>query len=221
MKYRGLIFDFDYTLGDSTDGIVMCVNTALERLGYARAKREAVQKTIGLHLEETYRVLTSDVSEHQAAEFAKCFREQADEVMTESSSFYPGVLELLDTWHNQDYYLGIVTTKYHYRIEAILDKYQVSGLFHTIVGGEDVQKPKPDPEGVLKVIEQWKLQKEQILYVGDSLVDAKTAQAAGVDFAGVTTGTTKREELEQYPNVGIAGELRELQRIITHEVFEK
>ena len=48
MKYRGLIFDFDYTLGDSTDGIVMCVNTALERLGYARAKREAVQKTIGL-----------------------------------------------------------------------------------------------------------------------------------------------------------------------------
>ena len=65
------------------------------------------------------------------------------------------------------------------------------------------------------------MQKEQILYVGDSLVDAKTAQAAGVDFAGVTTGTTKREELEQYPNVGIAGELRELQRIISDEVFGK
>lgn len=57
MKYNGLIFDFDYTLGDSTEGIFASVNYALERLGHPQADREAVRKTIGLHLEETYRVL--------------------------------------------------------------------------------------------------------------------------------------------------------------------
>lgn len=40
MKYKGIIFDFDYTLGDSTEGIVTCVNTALRRLGYDTADRE-------------------------------------------------------------------------------------------------------------------------------------------------------------------------------------
>lgn len=91
MKYKGLVFDFDYTLGDSTEGIVISVNYALERLGYAVAEREAVRKTIGLHLEETYRVLTQDEREEQAAEFSRLFVEKADQVMTEFTQLFQGV----------------------------------------------------------------------------------------------------------------------------------
>ena len=130
--------------------------------------------------------------------------------MTENTSFFPGVLELLQKWHRQGMRLAIVTTKYHYRIEAILEKYQASGLFDIIIGGEDVKRPKPDPEGVLQVLGDWQLPKDQALYVGDSLVDARTAQAAGVDFAGVTTGTTSKAELQAYPNVVVAQGLDEL-----------
>ena len=210
MKYKGIIFDFDYTLGDSTEGIVTCVNTALRRLGYDLADREEIRKTIGLDLQQTYLVLTKDANQEQAEKFSSYFREKADQIMTENTSFFPGVLELLQKWHRQGMRLAIVTTKYHYRIEAILEKYQASGLVDIIIGGEDVKRPKPDPEGVLQVLGDWQLPKDQALYVGDSLVDARTAQAAGVDFAGVTTGTTSKAELQAYPNVVVAQGLDEL-----------
>lgn len=214
MKYKGLIFDFDYTLGDSTDGIVLCTNYALECLGYKPAGREAVRKTIGLHLEEIYRVLVraqgkeEKVSEESA--FARLFMEKADEVMTENSSFFPGALELVRKWKAQGYKLAIVTTKYHHRIETILQKYQEPDLFDMIVGGDEVMYPKPDPQGLFQVLEEWGLTKEQALYVGDSLVDARTAQAASVDFAGVTTGTTGKKEMDDYPYVGVFKDLQEL-----------
>lgn len=211
MRYKGLVFDFDYTLGDSTEGIVASANYALERLGYAPAEKEAIRKTIGLHLEETYRVLVKEQGAEGAAaeeaEFPRLFIEKADEIMTEKSSFYPGVLELIRKWKKQGYKLAIVTTKYSYRIEGILEKYHGKDLFHTIIGGDNVNRPKPDPEGVFKVLELWGMSKEEVLYVGDSLVDARTAQAAGVDFAGVTTGTTTKETLEEYPNIGVFAEL--------------
>lgn len=203
MRYKGLIFDFDYTLGDSTDGIVICVNDALEKMGHTMAERESVRRTIGLHLEETYRVLTGDERKEQAAEFSRLFIEKADQVMTDSTCLFPGTLELLEKWKKQGYKLGIVTTKYHYRIDDILKKYQAGDLLDIIVGGDEVKHPKPDPEGVMKVLDQWQMDKSQVLYVGDSLVDARTAQNAGVDFAGVTTGTTGKEELENYPNFGV------------------
>lgn len=214
MKYKGIIFDFDYTLGDSTEGIVTCVNTALRRLGYDLADREEIRKTIGLDLQQTYLVLTKDANQEQAEKFSSYFREKADQIMTENTSFFPGVLELLQKWRRQGKRLAIVTTKYHYRIEAILEKYQASGLFDIIIGGEDVKRPKPDPEGVLQVLGDWQLPKDQALYVGDSLVDARTAQAAGVDFAGVTTGTTSKAELQAYPNVGLAQALDELDGLL-------
>lgn len=218
MKYKGLIFDFDYTLGDSTDGIVICINYALECLGYEPADRETVRKTIGLHLEEVYRVLVSRQGKTlkftEESEFAHLFMEKADQVMTESSSFFPGALALAREWKRRGYKLAIVTTKYHHRIEAILQKYQESGLFDVIVGGDEVKYPKPDPQGIFHVLGEWDLSKEEVLYVGDSLVDARTAQAAGVDFAGVTTGTTAKEEMDDYPHVGVFAGLEELNKIV-------
>lgn len=218
MKYKGLIFDFDYTLGDSTDGIVICINYALECLGYEPADRETVRKTIGLHLEEVYRVLVSRQGKTlkftEESEFARLFMEKADQVMTESSSFFPGALALAREWKRRGYKLAIVTTKYHHRIEAILQKYQESGLFDVIVGGDEVKYPKPDPQGIFHVLGEWDLSKEEVLYVGDSLVDARTAQAAGVDFAGVTTGTTAKEEMDDYPHVGVFAGLEELNKIV-------
>ena len=207
MKYQGLLFDFDYTLGDSTDGIILCTNYALKCLGYQPADRETIRRTIGLHLQEVYHVLVkAQELEGKIAEeneFARLFMERADQVMTEKSSFYPGVLACMRQWKEQGYKLGVVTTKYRHRIEGILEKYQGRELFDIIIGGDSVKHPKPDPEGILQVLEIWSMSKTEALYVGDSLVDARTAQAAGVDFAGVTTGTTTKEALEQYPNIGV------------------
>ena len=51
---------------------------------------------------------------------------------------------------------------------------------------------------------------DEVLYLGDSVVDAQTARAAGVDFAGVLHGMTTREELQAYPHVALMPSLEEL-----------
>ncbi len=218
MQYKGLAFDFDYTLGDSTDGIVACVNYALGQLGYAAAGREAIRRTIGLHLEEVYSVLVTGQGKEEKpgedADFSRLFIEKADQVMTEHTNFYPGALELLGEWKKEGYKIGIVTTKFRYRIEEILQKCQAEGLVDLIIGGDNVNHPKPDPEGIRKALELWGLSREQLLYIGDSLVDAKTAQAAKVDFVGMATGTTTVEELREYPHVGVFTELGEIKGLL-------
>lgn len=212
MKYQAVIFDFDYTLGDATEGIVASVNHGLGKLGYPLASREAIRRTVGLSLEDTYRTLTGDGSREQAKAFAGYFKEKADQVMVESTSLFSDTVDILQELRSRKMKIGIVTTKYHYRMDAILENCQAQVYFDRIVGGEDVKRPKPDPEGIFMVLDAWKLSKDQVLYVGDSVVDAETAEAAEVDFAGVTTGATKREALEQYPHIGVYENLETLKK---------
>ena len=67
---KAVIFDFDYTLGDSSNGIALSINYALERLGYEAQKMDAIRKTIGLSLKETFFTLTSSGDENEAEQFA-------------------------------------------------------------------------------------------------------------------------------------------------------
>lgn len=206
--YRAVIFDFDYTLGDSTGGIVQSVNHGLKSLGYPAQETEAIRKTIGLSLKETFFVLTSCRDEEKAARFSEYFKRKADEVMAASAVLYPAAVEVLPKLKECGVKTAIVTTKYHYRIDQILGKYEMNALIDHIVGAEDVKVEKPDPEGLLQAVRLLGIEKREALYVGDSLVDAVTAERAGVDFAGVLTGTTKREDFNRHSHVCIAENLR-------------
>lgn len=194
---KAAVFDFDFTLGDSAKGIIASVNHALEAMGYAPAEEESIRKTIGLSLPETLRTLTGN--EKDGALFETYFKEKADEVMVPKTTLYDGVTEMLASLHEQGIRLAIVTTKYHYRIERILEVNGIGHLIDEIIGGDDVKNPKPDPEGMMLLEERLGIAPEEILYVGDSVVDAKTAQAAGVAFAAVLTGTTTAEDFAPYP----------------------
>lgn len=214
MQYQAVIFDFDYTLGDSTEGIVVSANDALEKMGYPMANREAIRKTIGLSLPETYQVLTGDKEPEKGETFRRYFVEKADEVMTENSELYPDARNILAYLKENGVRVAVVTTKFDYRIEGILKKCQATEYVSKIVGGNNVSNPKPDPEGTLKVLADWGLAKKEVLYVGDSLVDAKTAQSAGVPFAAVTTGTTMKEDFLPYEKVGVFANLTELMAVL-------
>lgn len=207
---KTIIFDFDYTLGDSTKGIALSTNYALERLGYATADMEAIKRTIGLSLKDTYFKLTNRESLEEAKQFARLFKEKADLVMVDNTKLYAGVKEILQKLRDKGYQTAIVTTKFHYRIEQILHKFEATDLIGLIVGAEDVKVEKPNPEGLLWAIAHLEASREEVLYIGDSLVDAKTAENASVNFAAVLTGTTTREEFEKYSHVYIGTNILEI-----------
>lgn len=212
---KALVFDFDYTLGDSTEGIASSVNYALDKMGFEKRGKEEIKKTIGLSLKDTLFSLTEKDDEESAKKFAELFKEQADRVMVDNTRLYDGVKELLTSVKKAGYKIVILTTKYHCRIEQIFTKYDAIDLLDLIIGGDDVKVEKPNPEGLLWAIDMLSLPKEELLYVGDSLVDAKTAQRAGVDFCAVLTGTTEEKDFDAFPHLYVLEHVVKLSELLT------
>ncbi len=201
---KAVLFDFDYTLGNSEQGIILSANHALTTMGRPEADRDAIRRTIGLTLPHTYTALTGDADEQNAAQFTTLFMQHADRVMTENSVLYEGVPDTLTALKSRGIAIGVVTTKYSFRIRAIFDKYHACHLLDLIVGGDNVKAKKPDPEGVLGALDALQLTRDEVLYVGDSLVDAKTAAAAAVPFCAVLSGTTTALDFAPFAPLCIA-----------------
>lgn len=210
MRYTLYLFDFDYTLADSSRGIVLCFRHVLQRHGYDQVSDEQIKRTIGKTLEESFSLLTGQTDVDVLAGMKSEYTEKAAECMTANTVLYPETKSVLQVLKEQGARLGILSTKYRFRIRELVDREFPAGFFDVIIGGEDVQAPKPSPEGLLKALEQLGVDKAHTLYVGDSVVDALTAQAAGVDFAGVLHGVTTREELQAYPHQSITSTLSRL-----------
>lgn len=210
MNCKAIIFDYDFTLGDTTGGIIGSVKYALSQMGRPTCSDAEIRKTIGLSLVKTYEALTGDTSPENAKVFHDLFVEEADRIMTPSAKWLPYARETLLRLKENGVFLGICTTKFHRRITDILKLTGDDDLIGVIVGGDDVSRQKPDPEGVLKAAAGCPAELSEILYVGDSLTDAEAAFRAGIDFAAVTTGETSAEQFEQYPYVKIMSDLRGL-----------
>ena len=73
-----------------------------------------------------------------------------------------------------------------------------------------MQSHKPDPEGLLWAMDKLGLKREDVLFCGDTTIDAETAQNAGVDFCAVLNGTTPAEAFSAYPSVHISPDLWDL-----------
>lgn len=210
MTYTTYLFDFDYTLADSSRGIVLCFQTVLRRHGYTEVTDEVVKRTIGKTLEDSFSILTGITDPARLATLRKEYGAEADVHMNVNTFLFEDALATLQTLKKQGARLGIISTKYRFRIQSFLQDKAPADLLDIIVGGEDVSQPKPHPEGVLYAIRQLNVSPKEVVYVGDSTVDAETAQAAGVAFAGVTNGVTTAEELGRYPHLKIMSALAEL-----------
>lgn len=210
MSYTTYLFDFDYTLADSSRGIVTCFRNVLTRHGYTQPTDDDIKRTIGKTLEDSFSILTGVTDAEQLAAFKKEYGKEADTHMTVNTLLFPETKAVLTTLKEKGARIGIISTKFRFRIKELLDLHFPADFLDIIVGGEDVKTHKPSPEGLLSAIEQLHADKGETLYIGDSTVDAETALAAGVDFAGVTHGMTTAEELAQYPHQKIMSTLEEL-----------
>lgn len=196
-----VLFDFDFTLGDSSKGILECMRYALESSGLPVPEGQVILSTIGMSLDDTFALLAP---EGCVERLRGLFIERADQVMVDSICLYDGVPELMSALKGRGYHVGIVSTKFRRRIESVLERDGISHLVDVIIGGEDVANHKPHPEGLETAIEKLGCGKELVTYVGDSLVDAKTAASAGVRFIALATGTTPGDELSRHGAVAVA-----------------
>ena len=129
-----IFFDFDYTLADSSRGAAECINFALTNLGFPAVTYKEACQTIGLSLPDTFTRLVGNSSALQYNEFIRLFSKRADQVMADSTTLFESVPETIAILKKQGFTLGIVSTKFHYRIETILNRERLLHAFDIIVG---------------------------------------------------------------------------------------
>jgi phosphoglycolate phosphatase len=208
--YKACLFDFDFTLADSSEGVVDCINTALTRLGLPIKPSAEICRTIGYSLRETREILCGPQEPLTIEKFKEYFVERADQVMAAKTKLFPDVPGVLADLKEHSIKIGIVTSKFRYRIEEIMKREKLSDYIDTIIGCEDVNQQKPNPEGVFLAGKRMQVKTEDMILIGDSIVDAKTAMNAGVPFIGVLSGVMTRDELAVYPHLKIISAIGEL-----------
>ena len=215
-KWQCVVFDFDYTLADSSAGAVACVNHALEQMGLPTAPPEQVHRTIGMSLPATLAALTEPGAHHRAEEFDRLFMERAEQVMADRTVLFPTTGPTLRTLKDQGLSLGIVSTKTRRRIVSILQREGLEGHFGVIIGGGEVSVHKPDPRGLLLAAEQLCCVPSEVLYVGDSVIDAEAAQRGGMSFVAVLSGVAPKGAFKDYATVAVIETLNELPVVLAN-----
>jgi HAD superfamily hydrolase (TIGR01509 family) len=88
---------------------------------------------------------------------------------------------------------------------AIMSEYGLKGDFDMVVTAWDVRHPKPDPEGLIKVIDHFRLSPDEAIYVGDTHVDEAASAAAGIPFVAYANPS-----LEAAYHIRNLGEIRNI-----------
>jgi phosphoglycolate phosphatase len=216
-RFQAILFDFDFTLADSSRGVVDCINYALSELCLPAVSYETACRTIGLSLGDTLIQVAGTRYAGRRKEFSQLFVHRADQVMADQTVLFASVPDAVKHLEERGFTLGIVSTKYRYRIEAVLAREGLPASFDVIVGGEDVSNHKPHPESLLLAVGKLDRQRQEVLYVGDSVTDAQAAERAEVPFAAVLSGVTSRDEFQSYPLYGVLENLSQLGNLLGSE----
>lgn len=209
-RYDAIIFDFDFTLADASEGIRHCLQCAFEDLELEYESPDLEHFTVGITMEKFIEKHSnvSDPGIHES--ILTKYRAHADIVMTDMTRLFDDTHSSLLHLKQEGYKLGIVSNKYRYRIEEFLDHNNYTYLFDTIIGMEDMENPKPAPDGLLLAMENLETKPDKTLYIGDNPIDAQTAKSAGTAFIGVSRYGHKHFENAEVEFLAILKSLEEL-----------
>jgi phosphoglycolate phosphatase len=216
-SFRAVVFDFDYTLADSSKGAIDCINFALAEMGLDLVSAEAACRTIGLSLHETFLTLGKHHEPHRCDEFYRLFVRRAEKVMANLTELYDSVPRTVASLRERGLKLGIVSTKYRRRIHQVLEREALLHGFEVVIGGEDVAQHKPHPQGLLEAMDRLGCPPESVLYVGDSVVDAELARRAGVPLIVVLSGVTPRGDFDAYEPLAMLKHVSQLPQFLLND----
>ena len=191
---RYVIFDFDGTLADTSEGIVKTVAATLSIMDLPQQPVAQIKATIGLPLCETIR-LGGRVPDERVEEGVRIYREKFFEVATDHIKLFPGVKETLLELHSAGVRLAIATSRGSNSLGVILRNYGIDGIFDEMATSSDNYEPKPSPEMVLKLMERLGATADETLVVGDTTFDLLMGKRAGCRTCGVSYGNHDRSTL--------------------------
>ncbi len=190
-----ILFDLDGTLIDSTEAILESFHNSFDVYEMQHPSDEAIKALIGHPLDVMYKEL--GVKEAEVWEYVDTYKEHYRVISTQKTELLENALEAVRI-ASEIAKIGIVTTKTGKYSQVLLEHFGIMDKFEVLIGREHVEKPKPDAEPILKALESFDIQSEEIWMVGDTEMDLLSAQNAGVNSIGVLCGYGTKNSLNKY-----------------------
>lgn len=209
-KYDTILFDLDGTLLDTKE---LIDRSFVQTFEYFRPKMKLTDEDLdsffGPSLRQTFSRFSTDPKEIE--DMIHYYREFNVSVHDEMVKAFPGAKDLLKTLSKKGYKIGVVSSKKKDLVEHGLALTGLLKYVSLVIGEEDVQRPKPDPEGLLKAVRIFDSKKA--VYVGDGLGDIEAGKNAKMDTIGVLYSKRAVQIAEAQPTYTIK-QLEDLLKVL-------
>ncbi len=191
---RLILYDLDGTLVDTREDIARAANHMRSEMGLNALPREVLCGFVGLGLRQLVQNCLETEDPARIERGTVLYRAHYTRHLLDNTVLYPSVREVLD--HFRDRTQAVVTNKPNPYSREILKALGVADYFAEILAGDSGLPKKPDPAGILAVMERAGAHPSETLFVGDSSIDVETGARAGIATIGVAHGFCDRRELE-------------------------
>lgn len=191
---KAVLFDFDGTLLDSEAMVIHCFSHLFEK--YRRIEdftREYQLEVFGppLHTE-----MVKLFPGHDPEQMIREYREfQSTLPGTGVVHLIPHAKEVLEELRKKGIRMAVISSRITASCRMWMKEFDLERYFELILGQEAFDKPKPDPEGIVKAYEAMGLLPEECIYAGDNASDVIAAKRAGVFSVGFVSNREKAGEI--------------------------
>ena len=182
MKFKGVLFDLDGTLLDTSELIIKSFNHTMNKHYQRNADIEVVRSYFGRPLRTAMEFMGPDKVEELIASYREYNLLHHDS----SVKVFSGVAEVIRQLYEAGILLAVVTSKTHATAIRGLRLFNLDKYFTSVIGCERSLKHKPDPEPVSVALSDLNVPANECLMVGDSPYDLISAKSAGVKTAAVS-----------------------------------
>ncbi len=193
---KGIIFDLDGTLLNTIEDLADSLNQALEEVNQPTHAHDVIQSFIGNGMYRLVELALNEKASSQEIEHVlTLFKKNYAQRYTNKTIPYPDVQYVVEQVKRLGYKLGVCSNKANQYVKPLIEMHFKADTFDFILGEVDYIPRKPDPAMALEVSENLELKPHECLFVGDSIVDIKTAQAAKIPVCAVTYGFNDKTAL--------------------------
>ena len=203
---RLVIFDFDGTIADTSEGILDAYRYTLESMGVPVPDDSALRTLIGGALLKNFCNLLQ-CNEETAKEAVQIYRKRYSEVGIHKAELYPGIGDALARLKDKGLMIGMATLKAQVFAEKMLEEMGIRNRFDCVCG-MDQKDTTNKPSLIQKCMRSCNCKESETVVIGDSNNDYEGAIKAGTHFIGVLYGFGfKMDESYAFPVVKSPDEL--------------
>jgi phosphoglycolate phosphatase len=184
---RLLVFDLDGTLVDSKEDLANAVNVAIESFDLPPLPHPTIYSYVGDGASALIRRALPPEKADVLPKVLDRFLAYYQRHLLDTTRAYPGVVGALRKWAGI-YRMAVLTNKGVAMSREILSGLSLDGYFFEVRGGDSFGTKKPDPEGLLQILQEAGVEAREAVMIGDSLNDVQAGRAAGAVTCGVTYG---------------------------------